>query len=57
MDLVTAYGMHLDRGCIKKLKAVATDYDFIEFMKQLEIIKLDIEPFRHIKEMANTIAI
>ena len=22
LDLVTAYGMHLDRGCIKKLKAV-----------------------------------
>ena len=42
---------------VKNFKDVTTDQDFIKFMEQLEIIKIDMESFGHIEDMTNTLAI
>ena len=39
---------------IKKFKLVITNKGFINFVKQSEIIQLDLESSNHIKEIANT---
>ena len=39
---------------IKRFKLVTTNKGVINFVKHLETMKLDLEPFDHIKEMAYT---
>ena len=41
----------------KKIPIVSTDQDFIDIVKQLEVIKLDLEVYGHIEEIANTLVI